>query len=105
MIADYNEAPVAVINMGLEYFSNKLEKDIISGVDEDFDTFEVLELFLPNNFSFTLHRYRCDRKNTVTVYFKSQILNWREILVEILQYLNLDQSNLIEINENYLNIP
>lgn len=63
MIADYNEAPVAVINMGLEYFSNKLGIDIISGVDEDFDTFEVLELFLPNNFSFTLHRYRCDRKN------------------------------------------
>lgn len=49
MIADYNEAPVAVINMGLEYFSNKLEKDIISGVDEDFDTFEVLEVLLPKN--------------------------------------------------------
>lgn len=103
MIDEFNEAPVATLQGNLDYFSKKLNVEIIRGTEEYFDDFQVVELKLSDGFIFSLHRYSGEPKNTINIYFRSKLPNWQEILQNIFDYLQVQQEDILEINNNYMN--
>lgn len=100
----YNEAYVALVRMNLAEISHKFNNPIICDYD-DLDYFEAMDFILIDGFKFMLFKYKGMPENHVAIFFQSQLVDWREKLNFILDYLALSEENILEINENYYQIP
>lgn len=104
MIRNYNEAYVATVQGDMQELSKRLKVDLIEETD-DLDSYLALDLTLPNGFVFGLQKYRAEPNNTISIYFRSQLQNWREILDEIFTYLKIKDESVLDINHDYYRTP
>lgn len=100
----YNEACVAVIRVNLVEVSHKFNNPIICDYD-DLDYFEAMDFIFTTGFKFMLFKYKGMPDNHVAIFFQSQLVDWKERLNFILDYLAISEENVVEINEDYFQIP
>lgn len=100
----YNEAYVALIECDLQSISMRFKNPIVYDYD-DLDYFEAIDFELADGFKFMLFRYKGMPNDKVAIYFQSRLLNWRNRLSEVIGYLNITENSILEVNDNYFNIP
>lgn len=103
-VADYNEAFVAIIQADISYISNKFGLPIIEDYD-DLDYFKAIDLYLADGFSVQLCRYRGEPENHLNIFFQSQLIEWKSRLQQVINFLELQDENIIQVNDNYFNTP